>query len=102
MFRAQTSVLMVVVNYFGSMMRAVKTVSLTKDGAAGIIRFNLKENNASTAADQISIGRSNGVVRVSIPAKLQSAAAPLTGVKSSSHISAAERSERDFRRSSLN
>lgn len=61
---------------------AVKTVSLTKDGAAGIIRFNLKENNASTAADQISIGRSNGVVRVSIPAKLQSAAAPLTGVKS--------------------
>lgn len=61
---------------------AVKTVSLTKDGSAGIIRFNLKENNASTAADQISIGRSNGIVRISLPAKLQAAAAPLTGVKS--------------------
>lgn len=65
----------------------VKTVSLTKDGAAGIIRFNLKENNASAAADQISIGRSKGLVSVSLPvnlqsAKLQPAAAPLTGVKS--------------------
>lgn len=69
---------------------AVKTVSLTKDGAAGIIRFNLKENNASTAADQISIARSNGLVRISIPAKLQSTAAPLTGVKSVV-ISAAEK-----------
>jgi flagellar protein FliO/FliZ len=61
---------------------AVKTVSLTKDSAAGIIRFNLKENNASTAADQISIGRANGIVRVSMPAKLQPVQAPLTGVKS--------------------
>lgn len=60
----------------------VKTVSLTKDGAAGIIRFNLKENNASVAADQIAIGRSNGFVRVSIPAKLQTTATPFTGVKS--------------------
>jgi flagellar protein FliO/FliZ len=59
----------------------VKTVSLTKDGAAGIIRFNLKENNASVAAEQISVGRLNGFVRVSIPAKLQAIAAPFTGVK---------------------
>ena len=62
--------------------QTVKTVSLTKDGAAGIIRFNLKENNASAAADQISIGRSNGFVRVSIPSTLQPVAAPFTGVKS--------------------
>lgn len=60
----------------------IKTVSLTKDGSSGIVRFNLKDNNASLAADQISIGRSNKLVRIVLPTKLQNGVTPLTGVKS--------------------
>lgn len=67
---------------------AIKTVSLTKEGSSGILRFNLKDNNASMAAEQIQISRSEKQVRIEIPTKLHSGATPLTGVKSVTIVNA--------------
>lgn len=60
---------------------AIKTVSVTKSGSKGIVRFNLKEKNAARVADMIRVTRADGHLFVEVPVAVDSSAQSIAGTK---------------------
>lgn len=60
---------------------AIKTVSVTKSGSNGIVRFNLKEKNAGLVADMIRVTRANSKLFVAVPLSIDAMAQKIAGTK---------------------
>ncbi len=60
---------------------AIKTVSVTKSGSNGIVRFNLKDKNAARVADMIRVTRADGHLFVEVPSTVDSSAQSIAGTK---------------------
>lgn len=59
----------------------VRTVSVSRDGSDGVVRFNIKGLNGLAAAEQLQVVRGDGRVRVVLPLELTSVATTATGAR---------------------
>lgn len=59
----------------------VRTVSVSRDGADGVVRFNIKGLNGLAAAEQLQVVRGGGRVRVVLPLELTPVATAATGAR---------------------
>lgn len=59
----------------------VRTVSVSRDGSDGVVRFNIKGLNGLAAAEQLQVVRGDGRVRVVLPLELTPVATTATGAR---------------------
>lgn len=60
---------------------AIKTVSVTRSGSNGIVRFNLKEKNAALIADLIRVTRADSNLFIAVPLSIDATAQSIAGTK---------------------
>ncbi len=60
---------------------AIKTVSVSRDGNKGVVRFNLKEKNATLVADLIRMTRVDQHLIVTFPASVDATGQSIAGTK---------------------
>lgn len=60
---------------------AIKAVSVSHDKGNGVVRFNVKEKNASLVADQIRIARADAKLIVTLPAQVDGSSQAIAGTK---------------------
>lgn len=59
----------------------VRTVSVSRDGSDGVVRFNIKGLNGLAAAEQMQVVRGNGRIRIVLPLELTPVASAATGAR---------------------